>query len=62
MRLVHLAWKELWHRKLGTLLILAAIVLCSGLIVAIQGRSILAVEKNDRDMRGMGHPPQRTWA
>ncbi len=54
MRFVHLTWKELWHRKVGTLLILAAIALCSGLIVAIQGRSIVAVEKNDRDMRGMG--------
>ena len=30
MRFSRIVWKELWYRKLGTLLILAGIVLCVG--------------------------------
>jgi len=54
MRFRHLVWKELWHRKLGTLLILIGIVVCVGLIVSMQVRTAIAVEKVSRDMLRAG--------
>jgi len=54
MRFYHLAWKELWHRKAGTLLILAGVTACVALIVCMQVRAALAIEKMRRDMLRAG--------
>jgi putative ABC transport system permease protein len=54
MRLSRIIWKELWHRKVGALVVLVGIVLCVGTVVAIQRLSSGAVRDIRRIMHGMG--------
>ena len=54
MRIRHIAWKELWHRKLGALLILLGIVLCVALVVAIQRYSLASINEMRKVTLSMG--------
>ena len=54
MRIRHIVWKELWHRKFGALIILIGIVLCITVIVTIQRISLGSIDEVRRAMLVMG--------
>jgi putative ABC transport system permease protein len=54
MRIRHIVWKELWHRKGGTLLILLGVTLCVGLVVMFQRIGEGSTEEMRRIMNRMG--------
>jgi putative ABC transport system permease protein len=54
MRLSRVVWKELWHRKVGALIILLGITLCVALIVALRRVSLSAIDEMRQAMLEMG--------
>ena len=54
MRMRHIVWKELRHRKLSTCVVVAGVALCIGLIVSIQQMSLGAIDEMRRAMLEMG--------
>ncbi|MFO7900551.1 MAG: FtsX-like permease family protein [Planctomycetota bacterium] len=54
MRIRTLVWKELWHRKLGALVILIGIILCIMMVVGIQRVSLGAINEMRLAMLEMG--------
>lgn len=54
MRISHIVWKELWHRKLGALMIVGGIALSVGLIVAVVRVSLASTDRVRLAMKEMG--------
>ena len=54
MGITRIVLKELWHRKLGALVILLSIVICVAMIIAVQRVSLGSIDERRRAMKVFG--------